>query len=92
MRASVGTAEPNRAQSQRGLKSGALGVVSATVIGVASTAPAYSLAATVGLTAVVVGVFSPAIVLVAFIPMVFAAAGYYFLNRVDPTAGRPSRG
>lgn len=87
MDVSAAPAGPNRPQSQRGLKSGALGVVSATVIGVASTAPAYSLAATVGLTAVVVGVFSPAIVLVAFIPMVFAAAGYYFLNRVDPDCG-----
>jgi amino acid transporter len=71
----------------KGLKAGALGVVSATVIGVASTAPAYSLAATVGLTAAIVGVFSPAIVLVAFIPMLFAASAYYFLNRVDPDCG-----
>ena len=32
----------------KGLKGGALGLVAATVIGVASTAPAYSLAATLG--------------------------------------------
>jgi amino acid transporter len=78
-------AEPDR--GGRGLKKGAIGVVSATVIGVASTAPAYSLAATVGLTAAVVGVFSPAIVVVAFLPMLFCAAAYYYLNRVDPDCG-----
>jgi amino acid transporter len=73
--------------SERGLKSGALGVVSATVIGVASVGPAYSLAATLGLTAAVLGVFSPAIVVVSFIPMLFAAAAYFYLNRVDPDCG-----
>jgi amino acid transporter len=71
----------------KGLKRGALGTVSATVIGVASTAPAYSLAATLGLIAAVVAVHSPAIVLVAFLPMLFAASAYYFLNRVDPDCG-----
>ena len=87
MRASLAPVGQEEQRSGRGLKSGALGVVSATVIGVASTAPAYSLAATVGLTAAVVGLFSPAIVLVAFIPMLFAASAYYFLNRVDPDCG-----
>jgi amino acid transporter len=87
MRSSLAPANQRDERSRRGLKSGALGVVSATVIGVASTAPAYSLAATVGLTAAVVGLFSPAIVLVAFIPMLFAASAYYFLNRVDPDCG-----
>jgi amino acid transporter len=75
------------ARDDKGLKKGALGTMSATVIGVASTAPAYSLAATVGLTAAVVGVYSPAIMLVAFLPMLFAASAYYFLNRVDPDCG-----
>ena len=36
-------------QVDKGLKSGALGLVSSVVMGVASTAPAYSLAATLGL-------------------------------------------
>ena len=34
--------------ADKGLKAGALGLVSSVVIGVASTAPAYSLAATLG--------------------------------------------
>jgi len=73
--------------SERGLKSGAIGTVSATVIGVASVGPAYCVAATVGLIAAIGGVFSPAIVVVAFVPMLFAAAAYYYLNRVDPDCG-----
>ncbi len=75
------------AREGRGLKRGAIGVVSATVIGVASTAPAYSMAATLGLVAAIVGIMSPAIMLVAFIPMLFTASAYYFLNRVDPDCG-----
>ncbi len=74
-------------RADKGLKRGAIGVVSATVIGVASTAPAYSAAATLGLVAVVAGFATPAIMLVAFFPMLFTAAAYYYLNRVDPDCG-----
>ena len=71
----------------KGLKAGALGLVAATVIGVASTAPAYSIAATLGLVAAVVAFQSPAIMLVSFIPMLFIAASFYYFNRVDPDCG-----
>jgi amino acid transporter len=71
----------------KGLKSGALGLVSSLVIGVASTAPAYSLAATLGFVALVVGIQSPAVMLLAFVPMLFIAAAYYYLNRADPDCG-----
>jgi amino acid transporter len=74
-------------RADKGLKKNAIGVVSATVIGVASTAPAYSAACTIGLLAAVAGFGSPAIMLVAFFPMVFTAAAYYYLNRVDPDCG-----
>jgi hypothetical protein len=40
---------PVTERADKGLKSGALGLISSTVVGVASTAPAYSLAATLGL-------------------------------------------
>jgi amino acid transporter len=73
--------------SNKGLKAGALGLVSITVIGVASTAPGYSLAASLGFVAVAVGLQSPAIMLVAFLPMLFIAAAYYYLNRADPDCG-----
>jgi len=71
----------------KGLKSGALGMVSSLVIGVASTAPAYSLAATLGFVALVVGVQAPAVMLLAFLPMLFIAAAYYYMNRADPDCG-----
>lgn len=73
----------------KGLKKGAIGYLSNIVIGVASTAPAYSLAATLGFIVAVkgVGVHAPAVLLVAFIPMLLVAAAYKYFNRADPDAG-----
>ncbi|MEI7744017.1 MAG: APC family permease [Chloroflexota bacterium] len=82
----AGTAEAGAA-GDKGLKGGALGFVSGIVIGVASTAPGYSLAASLGLVAAAVGLQAPAIMIVAFIPMLFIAAAYYYLNRADPDCG-----
>jgi len=76
-----------RTQYDKGLKTGALGMASSVVIGVASTAPAYSLAATLGLVAAAVGLYSPAIMIVAFIPMLLIASAYYYMNRADPDCG-----
>ncbi len=71
------------------LKRGALGFVSNVVIGVASTAPAYSLAATLGFVVAVtgVGLHAPAVLLVSFFPMLFIATAYRFLNKADPDPG-----
>jgi amino acid transporter len=69
------------------LKTNAIGFVSALVIGLASTAPAYSLAAVIGLVAATVAFQSPAVLLVAFVPMLFIATAYYWLNRADPDCG-----
>ncbi len=71
----------------KGLKSGALGLLSSVVIGVASTAPAYSLAATLGFIVLFVGVQSPIVVVLAFVPMLFTAIGYQELNKADPDCG-----
>ncbi|MBJ7459774.1 MAG: APC family permease, partial [Thermoleophilaceae bacterium] len=71
----------------KGLRSNAIGFVSSTVIGVASTAPGYSLAATLGFVAAAVGFQSPAIMIVAFIPMLFIATSYFYMNRADPDCG-----
>jgi amino acid transporter len=71
----------------KGLKGGALGLVSATVIGVASTAPAYSLAATLGFIVALVGLQAPLIVLLAFVPAFLVAMGYKELNKADPDCG-----
>jgi len=71
----------------KGLKPGALGLLSSVVIGVASTAPAYSLAATLGFIVAVVGLQAPAVVVLAFVPMLFVAIGYQQLNKVEPDCG-----
>jgi len=75
------------APGDKGLKGGALGFVSGVVIGVASTAPGYSLAAVLGLVALAVGYQAPAILILAFIPMLFIASSYYYMNRADPDCG-----
>ena len=73
----------------KGLKKDALGFVSSVVIGVASTAPGYSLAASLGFVVAIagVGLQAPAVLLVAFIPMLLIASAYYYMNRADPDCG-----
>ncbi len=72
-----------------GLRTGAIGFASNVAIGVASTAPAYSLAATLGLLVAVAGVGTqaPAVLLVSFVPMFCISIAYRALNRVDPDCG-----
>jgi len=76
----------------KGLKGGALGLLSSVVVGMASTAPAYSLAATLGLIvasggALLAGVKAPAIILLSFIPMYMIAVAYQELNKAEPDCG-----
>ncbi len=72
---------------EKGLKSNALGLVSSVVMGVASTAPAYSLAATLGLIVAAVGLQSPIVAVLAFVPMLLTSIGYSELNKADPDCG-----
>src|SRR6202043_1350973 len=74
-------------QVEKGLKTGALGLVSAPVMGVASTAPAYSLAATLGFIVAVVGLGSPIVAVIAFVPIFLTSIGYSELNKADPDCG-----
>jgi amino acid transporter len=80
---------PAAAPDGPGLKTGAIGYLSNLVIGVASTAPAYSLAATLGYITATngVGFHGPAVMLASFVPILFVAAGYKYLNRADPDCG-----
>jgi amino acid transporter len=73
----------------KGLKSNAIGYLSNIVIGVASTAPAYSLAATLGFIIADPGVTThgPAVLLASFIPMLLISLAYRYLNKADPDAG-----
>jgi amino acid transporter len=78
---------PMEIEVDKGLKSDALGLVSSVVIGVASTAPAYSLAATLLFVVVLVGVKAPAAAVLAFIPILFCSIGYSEMNKADPDCG-----
>src|SRR5579884_3301259 len=82
------TADPTE-PGNKGLKRDAIGYVSNLVIAVASTAPAYSLAATLGFIVAVggVGVHAPAVLIVSFIPILFVSVAYRYLNLADPDAG-----
>jgi amino acid transporter len=80
-------------QASKGLKGGALGLVSSIVVGVASTAPAYSLAASLGFVVAtangngIVGIKSPSIMLLAFVPMYLIAVAYQELNKAEADCG-----
>src|SRR6202050_3685901 len=71
----------------KGLKTGALGLVSSVVMGVASTAPAYSLAATLFFVVAAVGLKSPLVAVLAFAPMLLCSIGFSELNKADPDCG-----
>ncbi len=77
------------APGAKGLKADALGYASNLVIAIASTAPAYSLAATLGFIVLVsgMGYHSPAVLIVAFIPILFVSVAYRYFNLADPDAG-----
>jgi amino acid transporter len=71
----------------KGLKRGALGLVSSVVMGVSSTAPAYSLAATLFFVVAAVGLKSPLVAVLAFVPMLLCSIGFSELNKADPDCG-----
>ncbi|MFD9740851.1 APC family permease [Umezawaea sp. NPDC059074] len=71
----------------KGLRSGALGMAASLILAVASAAPAYSLAATLAFIVGYVGFQAPAVVLLAFVPILFVSFGYAALNRRDPDCG-----
>jgi len=72
---------------EKGLKTGALGLVSSVVMGIASVAPAYSLAATLFFVVAAVGLKSPLVAVLAFVPMLLCSIGFSELNKADPDCG-----
>src|SRR6187402_600037 len=71
----------------KGLATGTLGLFGSTVIGLASTAPVYSLAATLGFVVLAVGAQAPIAFIIAFVPMLLIAFAYRELNRAVPDCG-----
>src|ERR1700753_4145573 len=87
MTAADESVRPAEEQIDKGLKTGALGLVSSIVMGVASTAPAYSLPATLGSIVPVFALGAPIVAVVAFLPMLLTSIGYSELNKSDPDCG-----
>ncbi len=87
------SATQEQERESKGLRAGAIGLVGSVVVGIASTAPAYSLAASLGYVVIVpngagiVGVKAPLIMVLAFIPMYFIAVAYSELNKAEPDCG-----
>src|SRR6516164_9014732 len=79
--------QPVEEQVDKGLKAGALGLISTTIIATASVAPAYSIAATLVFVVGAVALQSPAVAVIAFIPMLLTSIGYSELNKADPDCG-----
>jgi amino acid transporter len=75
------------ASVDKGLKPGALGLISTTIIATASVAPAYSIAATLVFVVLAVGLQSPIVAVLAFVPMLLTSIGYSELNKADPDCG-----
>ncbi|MFI6829069.1 APC family permease [Kribbella sp. NPDC050241] len=71
----------------RSLRKDALGLSSSTAIGIASTAPAYSLAVSVGLLAGYVGAAAPVVLAVSAIPVFLVVLCFRELNRAEPDCG-----
>ena len=74
-------------QQAANLKPEALGLSESVIMGVAGTAPAFSIAATTAALVGTVGVLAPATLLCAGIAMFGIASAFLQLNRLDPNAG-----
>jgi amino acid transporter len=69
------------------LEHDAIGFREGLAVGLASTAPAYSLAAVIGTVTVIVGFQAPGALLASFVPMFLIASAFYYMNRADQDAG-----
>ena len=82
------TTSATRAEAPgKGLAAGKLGLLPSTVIGLGSTAPLYSLAATLGFIVMAAGAQAPMALIAAFVPMCLTAFAYRELSTDVPDAG-----
>src|SRR3954451_2379409 len=79
--------QPPAVVADKGLHRGVIGLVGGTILGVVQTAPAYSVAVTGGFLAAAVGLQSPAVLIVAFIPILCMTVVEREFMRVDPDCG-----
>jgi amino acid transporter len=66
-----------------------LNLFDSTAVAVSSVAPAYSLASTLAAVFVItgIGLASPSVLIVSFVPVMFIAISYFHLNRRNPNCG-----
>src|ERR1035437_3120793 len=66
-----------------------LNLFDSTAVAVSSVAPAYSIASTLAAVFVItgIGLASPAVLIVSFVPVMFIAISYFHLNRRNPNCG-----
>ncbi|MDR1265496.1 MAG: APC family permease [Propionibacteriaceae bacterium] len=76
-----------RQLSRKGLAKGSIGLIGAVAIGISCIAPDYTLTATLGTATNTVQQWTPSIVWLGLIPMLFVALGYRELNRAIPDSG-----
>ena len=71
------------------LRSEELNLFDSTTVAIASVGPAYTIAATMAPVFVIagVGMASPAVLIVSFLPVLFIALSYFHLNRRNPNCG-----
>jgi amino acid transporter len=81
------TTHPLGEPVDKGLRGSAIGLLSSVVIGLAATAPAYSVTATLGFIVIAIGIHAPAMMVLAFLPMMAVAVAFAQLNRADPDCG-----
>ncbi|MFG2883387.1 amino acid permease [Streptomyces sp. NPDC048297] len=84
---SAGRPAPGTGPGRKGLKKDALGLFSSVVMGLASTGPAYSLAATLGIIVARVGLQAPIVIILAFVPMLLVAYAFRELNASNADCG-----
>ncbi|MFI2200995.1 amino acid permease [Streptomyces sp. NPDC020192] len=78
---------PGTRAGRKGLKTDALGMFSSVAMGLASTGPAYSLTATLGVIVAGVGLQAPIVTMLAFIPMLLVAYAFRELNASNADCG-----
>ncbi|MFF8605881.1 APC family permease [Streptomyces sp. NPDC015346] len=71
----------------KGLRSDSVGLLATVALGLASVAPAYSIAVTLGLVTLTVGELAPAALLLGFVPVLLTAFAFRELNRRMPDCG-----
>lgn len=64
-----------------------IGLGGSVMLAISSTAPVFTIAATIGLMAAVVGVATPILLVLSVIPALLVALAYRALNEVSPDAG-----